>query len=55
MVPEDEKKTIFTIDKDLLYYKVMPFWLEGHGGNPSEDCEQSFQGAHQKKDRGLCG
>lgn len=28
MAPEDEKKTIFVIKKEVYYYKVMPFRLK---------------------------
>ena len=31
MCPDDEDKTAFTTDRDLYYYKVMPFGLKNAG------------------------
>ena len=31
MCPEDEDKTTFTTDRDLYYYKFMPFGLKNDG------------------------
>ena len=31
MVPEDEEKTAFIIDKDMYYYKMVPFNLKNAG------------------------
>ena len=31
MAPEDEKNTIFITEKDLYYYKMIPFGLKNAG------------------------
>lgn len=52
MAPEDEEKIIFITDRDLFYYRIMPFGLKNVGAMYQR--EQGIQGANRMQHGGLC-